>query len=89
MALKQYKPVTAGQRGLVLVKRTEVHKGKPYKPLTSGLTSSGGRNNHGHLTARRKGGGHKKNIELLILKEIKLILKLKLKELNMIPIDLL
>jgi large subunit ribosomal protein L2 len=72
MALKQYKPVTAGQRGLVLVKRTEVHKGKPYKPLTSGLTSSGGRNNHGHLTARRKGGGHKRKYRIIDFKRSKL-----------------
>tara|TARA_Y100000589_G_C27165493_1_gene634589 strand:- start:780 stop:1604 length:825 start_codon:yes stop_codon:yes gene_type:complete len=72
MALKQYKPVTAGQRGLVLIKRTEVHKGKPHKPLTSGLSSSGGRNNHGHLTARRKGGGHKRKYRIIDFKRNKI-----------------
>jgi len=60
MALKQYKPTTPSQRGLVLVDRGTLHKGKPVKALTEGLTKSGGRNNHGHVTARRRGGGHKR-----------------------------
>ena len=43
MALKQYKPITPGQRGLVLIDRSELFKGKPVKKLTKGLTKSGGR----------------------------------------------
>ena len=50
MSLKQYKPITSSQRGLVLVDRAELHKGKPLKKLTKGLTKSGGRNNFGNLT---------------------------------------
>ena len=38
MALKQYKPITPGQRGLVLIDRSELFKGKPVKKLTKGLT---------------------------------------------------
>ena len=60
MALKTYKPMTAGQRSLVLVDRSHLWKGKPVKTLTEGLTSKGGRNNHGRMTARRRGGGHKR-----------------------------
>ena len=52
MALKSYKPTTPGQRGLVLVSRAGLHKGKPVKALTEGLTSKGGRNNTGRVTAR-------------------------------------
>ena len=63
MALKQYKPITPGQRGLVLIDRSELFKGKPVKKLTKGLTKSGGRNNTGRITSWQKGGGHKKNIE--------------------------
>ena len=59
MALKTFKPITSAQRGLVLVDNSSLHKGKPLKKLTKGLNKSGGRNNYGHLTARRKGGGHK------------------------------
>ena len=60
MALKQYKPNTPGMRGLVLVDRKDLHKGEPVKALTEGLTKKGGRNNHGRITARRRGGGHKR-----------------------------
>ena len=45
MALKQYKPNTPGQRGLVLVDKSDLYKGKPVKKLTEGLNKSGGRNN--------------------------------------------
>ncbi|MEQ9490919.1 MAG: 50S ribosomal protein L2 [Alphaproteobacteria bacterium] len=60
MALKQYKPNTPGMRGLVLVDRKDLYKGEPVKALTEGLTKNGGRNNHGRITARRRGGGHKR-----------------------------
>ncbi len=57
MALKSYKPTTPGQRGLVLIDRSELWKGRPVKTLTEGLTKNGGRNNTGRITMRRKGGG--------------------------------
>ena len=60
MALKQYNPVTPGTRQLVTVDRSALHKGKPVKTLTEGLTKSGGRNNKGRMTARHIGGGHKR-----------------------------
>ena len=54
MALKTHKPITPGRRGLVLVDRAHLWKGKPVKTLTEGLISKGGRNNTGRITARRK-----------------------------------
>jgi len=60
MALKTYKPITPGQRSLVLVDRSQLWKGAPVKTLTEGLTKKAGRNNHGRVTARRRGGGHKR-----------------------------
>ena len=60
MALKTHRPVTPGTRQLVLVDRSELYKGKPVKALTEGLTSTGGRNNHGHITSYQRGGGHKR-----------------------------
>ena len=60
MALKTYKPVTNGMRGLVLVDRSELYRGKPVKQLTEGKHSTGGRNNYGRITARHRGGGHKR-----------------------------
>ncbi|HKI64631.1 MAG TPA: 50S ribosomal protein L2 [Burkholderiales bacterium] len=60
MALKKFNPVTPGRRGLVLVNRSGLWKGDPVKGLTEGLSKKGGRNNYGRITARRRGGGHKR-----------------------------
>ena len=68
MALKSYKPNTPGQRGLVLVSRESLWSGKPEKTLTIGLTKSGGRNNKGRVTARRRGGGHKRLYRMIDFK---------------------
>ena len=71
MALKNFNPVTPGRRGLVLVNRSELWKGKPVKNLTEGLTGKGGRNNAGRITARRRGGGHKRRYRLVDFKRRK------------------
>jgi len=71
MALKHYKPVTPGQRQLVIVDRSGLYKGKPVKGLTVGLTSKGGRNNYGRVTARFQGGGHKRSYRLVDFKRNK------------------
>ncbi len=68
MALKSFKPNTPGQRGLVLVSRDSLWGGKPEKTLTIGLTKSGGRNNLGRVTARRRGGGHKRLYRIIDFK---------------------
>ena len=68
MALKSYKPNTPGQRGLVLVSRDSLWSGKPEKTLTVGLSKSGGRNNKGRVTARRRGGGHKRLYRMIDFK---------------------
>ena len=59
MALKHYNPTSPGRRGLILVDRSALHKGRPVKSLTEGLRKTGGRNNMGHATARGIAGGHK------------------------------
>ena len=59
MALKSYKPYTKSTRGTILVDKSDLWKGKPYKPLTSKNNSSKGRNNQGRITSRNHGGGHK------------------------------
>ena len=56
MALKTYKPT----------------KGSPVKTLTEGKTSTGGRNSHGHITSRRRGGGHKQAYRLIDFKRKKM-----------------
>ena len=71
MALKTYRPTTPSRRGLVLVDRRELHKGKPVKTLTEGASKSGGRNNQGRTTARHRGGGHKRRYRVVDFKRRK------------------
>jgi large subunit ribosomal protein L2 len=71
MALKQYKPITPGTRGLVLVDKSELYHGKPEKSLTRGKKSKGGRNNFGHCVVPHQGGGHKQKYRLIDFKRKK------------------
>ena len=71
MALKSFNPTTPSQRQLVIVDRSELYKGKPVKALTEGLVSSGGRNNAGRVTARYRGGGHKRSYRIIDFKRRK------------------
>ncbi len=59
MPLRNFNPVTASLRGTVLIRRNELWKGAPVKTLTEGKVGTGGRNNHGRITSRFRGGGHK------------------------------
>ncbi|MCX8135371.1 MAG: 50S ribosomal protein L2 [Roseococcus sp.] len=68
MALKSFNPVTPSLRGTVLIDRSGLWKGKPVKGLTVGKTKTGGRNNHGHITSRFRGGGHKQSYRLVDFK---------------------
>ncbi len=71
MALRQFNPVTASLRGTVLINRSELWKGKPVKGLTEGQHSHGGRNNHGRITTRFRGGGHKQAYRVVDFKRRK------------------
>ena len=71
MALKHFNPVTASLRGTVLIDRSELWKGKPVKGLTEGKHSTGGRNNHGRITSRFRGGGHKQAYRIVDFKRRK------------------
>ncbi|MBN9082554.1 MAG: 50S ribosomal protein L2 [Rhizobiales bacterium 62-17] len=72
MALKSFKPVTPSLRQLVIVDRSDLWKGKPVKTLTEGKSQKGGRNNHGRITVRFRGGGHKQSYRLVDFKRRKL-----------------
>jgi large subunit ribosomal protein L2 len=71
MALKSYKAITPSLRQLVIVDRSGLWKGKPVKALTRGKSETGGRNNHGHITAHHRGGGHKRRLRLVDFKRRK------------------
>ncbi|MCZ6886320.1 MAG: 50S ribosomal protein L2 [Alphaproteobacteria bacterium] len=71
MALKTFNPTTPSLRQLVLVDRSQLHKGKPIKALTEGKKRSGGRNNAGRITVRHRGGGHKTRYRIIDFKRRK------------------
>jgi len=71
MALKSFKPVTPSQRQLVIIDRSELWKGPPVKALTEGKREQGGRNNHGRITVRWRGGGHKRRFRIIDFKRAK------------------
>lgn len=85
MALKQFNPTTPGRRTLVLVDRSELHKGGPEKSLTEGLTKKGGRNNKGRITARRRGGGHKRRYRVIDFKRNKTGMSAKVERIEYDP----
>ncbi|MBE3595355.1 MAG: 50S ribosomal protein L2 [Candidatus Carbobacillus altaicus] len=60
MAIRTYKPTSPGRRGMTVYTFTEITKKEPEKSLTEPLVKSGGRNNMGRITARHRGGGHKR-----------------------------
>ncbi|MBL0690340.1 MAG: 50S ribosomal protein L2 [Alphaproteobacteria bacterium] len=66
--LKIQKPTSAGLRHLVQVSRDELHKGKPEKTLLRPNHSKAGRNNHGRITVRHQGGGHKRKYRVIDFK---------------------
>ncbi|UDG82729.1 50S ribosomal protein L2 [Candidatus Vallotia lariciata] len=59
MGLIKLKPTSPGRRAMVKISNKELYKGKPYAALLSKQISIAGRNNHGHITTRHKGGAHK------------------------------
>ena len=65
MPIKTFKPTSAGRRGLILIDRSELFKGRPVKSLTVGKIEHGGRNNKGRITMRWRGGGHKQRYRMI------------------------
>ena len=71
MALKTFKPVTPGMRGLIQVDKSKIWKGRPEKTLVKGKKSTAGRNNYGRKTSWQRGGGHKKLYRMIDFKRTK------------------
>lgn len=73
MAVKVYKPTSAGRRGMTGYNFEELTKGvKPEKSLLTELKKRGGRNNTGRVTVRHRGGGHKRRYRIIDFKRNKL-----------------
>jgi len=86
MALKTFNPTSPGRRGLVLVDRAGLWKGKPEKSLLEGLIGNkSGRNNNGRITMRRRGGGHRKRYRVVDFKRRKFDVPAKVERLEYDP----
>ena len=71
MAVIKAKPTSPGRRFVISVK-SDLHKGKPHKALLEKKSKNGGRNNHGRITVRHQGGGHKQFYRIIDFKRNKL-----------------
>src|ERR687894_2742272 len=60
MGIRKYKPTTPGRRGASVSDFAEITRDHPEKSLVKPLHGKGGRNAHGRITTRHKGGGHKR-----------------------------
>src|SRR5215208_831290 len=71
MGIRQFKPVTKGTRFRSVSDFSEITRRTPEKSLTEPLKKSGGRDNHGHISMRRLGGGHKQKYRIIDFKRNK------------------
>jgi large subunit ribosomal protein L2 len=71
MGIKRYKPTSPGRRGMSGFDFAEITKTEPEKNLLAPLKSSGGRNMYGRVTARFRGGGHKRRYRIIDFKRDK------------------
>ena len=71
MGIRQFKPVTKGTRFRTVSDFAEITRTTPEKSLLEPLTKSGGRDNHGHIAMRRRGGGHKRMYRVIDFKRNK------------------
>jgi len=71
MPTKQFKPTSPGRRGMSGFTFEEITKKKPERKLVVRKTSKAGRNQHGRITVRHRGGGHRKNIRIIDFKRDK------------------
>jgi large subunit ribosomal protein L2 len=72
MGIKTYKPTSPARRFYTSSDFREITKDEPERSLTKGTTCSGGRNNHGRITTRFRGGGHKRRYRSIDFKRSKI-----------------
>src|SRR5919201_1852714 len=71
MAVRRYKPTSAGRRFMTVSDFAEITKSEPERTLLAPLSRKGGRNNNGRITTRHQGGGHKRRYRLIDFKRRK------------------
>ena len=71
MAIKRFKPTSPGRRQMAISAFDDITKSTPEKSLLEPITRKGGRNNHGRITTRHQGGGHKRRYRIIDFKRTK------------------
>ena len=71
MGIRQFKPVTKGTRFRAVPDFSEITRTTPEKSLVEPLKKTAGRDNHGHISMRRRGGGHKRKYRIIDFKRNK------------------
>ncbi len=72
MAIKKFRPITPGTRFRSTLTNDEITRSEPERSLLEPRTSKGGRNHHGHVTMRWRGGGHKRRYRKIDFKRDKI-----------------
>src|SRR5436190_19651901 len=85
MPIRQFKPVTKSSRFRSVADFTEITRSTPEKSLLEPLIKSGGRDNHGHISMRRLGGGHKRKYRIIAFKRNKFGVQGTVKEIEYDP----
>src|SRR5215203_810021 len=85
MGIRQFKPVTKGTRFRTVSDFSEITRSTPEKSLTAPLKKSGGRDNHGHISMRRRGGGHKRKYRIIDFKRNRFGMPAVVKEIEYDP----
>src|SRR6478752_3879549 len=85
MGIRQFRPVTKGTRFRSVSDFADITRSTPEKSLVEPLTKSGGRDNHGHISMRRIGGGHKRKYRIIDFKRNKFGMAGTVKEIEYDP----
>ena len=85
MGIRQFKPISAGTRFRSVSDNAEITRSTPEKSLTEPLKKSGGRDNHGHISMRRRGGGHKRKYRIIDFKRNKFEMPATVREIEYDP----
>jgi len=85
MPLMKVKPTSPGRRALVKVVTPDLHKGEPHWPLVERQAKNSGRNNHGRITMRHQGGGHKHHYRVVDFRRNKDGIQAKVERLDYDP----
>lgn len=72
MSIRSFKPTSAGRRALAISDFSDITTTTPERSLLDSLSKTGGRNNHGRITSRFRGGGHKRRYRLIDFKRNKI-----------------